>query len=172
MTESWSTDPKGFAGHTLPDGRRVEVGRSPNGNAPGVGGMAVASPSMWLRVDGGPWHQISRDVGFMRVLVVAQDPAWVDAFIAESLRWEAQRPPPSPPPPNYTFEGKHGVYTVYLNFKDGGHVRSEKGVVIAHFTWNRAKGKMVYLKAQEGTGGKLPVGLAEFLDNLMKTVED
>ena len=82
MTEhflAWEREPgTGFHVHRLSDGRKITLGASPNGNPPGKRGLAVATPSVWIRVNDRPWiktpcRSLSEAVEY------AVNPRWVDS---------------------------------------------------------------------------------------------
>ena len=86
VENSWSMQGEtGFLSYTLPDNRVVTIGSSPSGNPPGVTGMATASPSRWLQVNGGDWHLIrDRQTTLHDILDLAKDASWVDEIVKEN----------------------------------------------------------------------------------------
>lgn len=165
MSDVWDLNPNGHRQWTLVDGRVVEVGRSPSGNPPGEKGMAVASPSVWFRVDGGSWVLVPKreENSFQQTLELAKNPEWIDRLVQESLSYEANVVLPSTP--TVTFQGKHSQYQVFLPSPNHGYVRNEKGAMVATFIWYPHKPKPLYILGR----GKLPIGLEEFLTNHMNS---
>lgn len=156
----WAQESDGSYTTTLADGRHIRIVWSSNGNPPGVGGMATASPSKWMSVDGGDWVSVPKD-NLQETMSKAQDPAWVDRMVEEHMRYAITPTEPSERK-GIPFQGSHDTYQVFLVSAVNGHVRNSAGKLIAHFHRQPSERFCV----RPAWGETLPAGLARFLESL------
>lgn len=157
----WETLSDGGRATVLPDGRHIRIVRSSNGNPPGVGGMAVASPSTWMSIDGGEWVGVPKTT-LQETLANAADPAWVDRMVEDHKRYAVTPVDLPEPPKGIPFQGAHDTYQIFLVSAVSGYVQNSAGKLIAHF--HRQPSERFSVRPAWGT--TLPAGLARFIESL------